>query len=205
MAIIQKRDNKNMAQFIFDNCTKATNRDLEELFFKVYAKVLTEATGSHFSADYYHVTSYHFTNFKVNTNLNIIEVADQFIKYVENKGVDYKDFILYSSLKTVFTSGYFKRNGTKDTFRYTNQYNTDLIDFLIYLVGQKTFDDYSQASNFQQQNNISHQAVIKNAVIGNLTFSTFQNGRLDIKGLTDKQQKEIDRLIAIHEKLKNAS
>lgn len=200
-----KRSKKDIAQFIFDNYTKATDRDFEEMFFKVYAKVLTEKTGSQFNADYYHVTSYYFSKFKVDTNLSIIEVADQFIKYVEAKGVDYKDFILYSNIKPVFSSGYFKRNGTNQTFRYTGQYNTDLIDFLLHIAGEKKLADYSEAHNFQQTRNIDHQAVIKNETIGNITFSTFQNGRVDIKGLTDQQQAEIDRLIAINEKLKNAS
>jgi hypothetical protein len=200
---MNKRDNKNMLQFITGNVSDDLRYDIEPLFYKAYAKALTSATGAHFSASHYEIASHYFNKFKVDTNKDVNEVAAEFKAFVENRKVEYADFLTYAAQKSIFTSGYFRRNGSPETFRYSGRYNYELIDFLLHLTGnKKDYDSYTECHAYMDQNGIGQSEQIKNKEIHGLKVNAFQNGRLDIKGLTQKQQKEIDKLISLHEKLK---
>lgn len=171
---------------------------IKEIFESCFDKALSNALPyTYFS----HGCNYLLKGFKVNYFVSIADNVKAFEAYVIELGVTIADFKLFFFTHTLFTYYYFRPldNGKAKEGEYTN-----LAQFLLCLNNGSMTRDFKEANDFLDAAKVTYNN--KNSYeykMGNLSVKRFNNGRIDIKGLTPVQESVITRCLAIHTTLRN--
>lgn len=197
-------------QFILKNDPDNEKYDIEKIFHSSFCRALSKALPyTHFSRD----TNYLFTKYGVDYTNTVKQEATRFEKYVtDTLKLSIADFTLYyycSSMHRTYWLRYSNElQPKKDYLHFSMSADgyTDLAHLVMYLVDQKYLPTYKETNEFLDaqvpkicySNKSAYQYTY-----GNITVKRFANGRIDIKGMTTDQKAILDKLFALHEKLKN--
>ncbi len=195
-------------EFISENIDFLDEFELEKVFKKIYVKVFRNKTNFYLNEhgklegieilvkkkDYSSRESWG-VNFDKTIDENIQLLRNQLTEY----GITWIEFKDYEEVRFLWSSYYFRR--TEKSFSMAANGVSSLVYFLRYLVNGKPDDNLKEANEFLEERKISYNQGNYEYAIGNLKVKSFINGRLDIKGLTEEQERIIDRFAEIYKKL----
>lgn len=184
---------KEKAQFILENIHPYMESSLEKCFKKTFDLALRKATGFHFDDG----KQYTFNNFLVRYDKSIEENKTRFDKLLELYGIGNREFKIYERLNLIRDGRLQPRD--KNYWNGGND-NSGLIEILMYLTEDKTYEDRALANKILDDNKISYNQIFE-MTIGNITIKTFLNGRVDLKGITADQQTKLNRLFEINKSI----
>lgn len=200
-------------QFILKNDPDNEKYDIEKIFQSSFCRALSKQLPyTHFSNG----TNYLFTKYRVDYTNTVKQEATRFEAYITSTmKLSIADFTLYYYCKSpmrTYWLRYSEDNApakpAKDTLYFSMSADgyTDLCHLVMYLVDRKYLPTYKETNDFLDQqvpkicysNKTAYQYTY-----GNITVKRFANGRLDIKGMTADQVTLLNKLFALHEKLRN--
>lgn len=180
--------------------------DLRDLFKKLYTKVFNKETGLYvdkegrFDAVIVRVKkgdSYSSDQpWAIDFSQHVVENIKALKQVLKDRGVTWDEFFTYYNTRSLVNSYHFRR--TDKSFSYSRNGNSAFVYFLRWLVNGTYDENWKEANDFLEERKISYNAGRFEFEIGNIKVKSFENGRLDLKGLTPDQEKKIDRYLEIH-------
>lgn len=197
----KKLTTEQKLKFILANDPEYNRYDIDKIYQSNFCNALNKKLSyTHFSNG----CNYLFNRYKVNFENTIAQEVARFEKFiVEDMRISIDDFKLYYYLKGLFISHSFRKRENANEYRASGHYNNYLCELIQFLDGGKYENDLKAANDFLDSHKINYATGSYSYTIGNITVKTFLNGRVDIKGLNSKQQKTINLLFNIHDKVKN--
>jgi len=190
-------------QFIIDNYDEMRSSEIKELYLYHYQKALQKETGVSFKIERGQILYYHDNAYKFDYNDPVKLEAARFKDYIQSLGFEWRDLKVFDRNSYVLTSKWFKKEPVGDRFSWSGgpfDYRW-LIGLLMELTEDRTQDDLNEADELLKDE--VKGSLLKDFKLGNLTITTFQNGRIIIKGLTDPQQEKLDDLFKIKAKFRH--
>lgn len=129
----------------------------------------------------------------INQNVTLLK------EYLNKKGVTLEEYLVYLNCFSLFNWYWFRKE--KGNYYISSNGNSCLIHFIKFLHVGRFDKDLQKTNELMKQNGIRHSSESFKLTIGNITVQVYKNGRCDLKGLTDKQRKEIDKMIELKNKL----
>jgi len=180
-------------QFIIEHDSKYSEYDIQAIFKKHFDKAISK------ELVYVYIDNGkcpYLPKFEVNYNKSLEHNINALREILQSKNVPMSDFEVFCTHGSLFKELWFNRSDVKDQFKMSGQCSlSNLVHFIQYLVTGKLEQDYKLTNTFMSENNLPYSAYAYSYTIANISVKRFANGRLDIKGLTDKQNKTIDLLI----------
>lgn len=197
--------------FVRKNVHVLSEYDLNKIHDAIYYKAFTEKTGIYCDSNSGHVMNvkYYVTDrnnvstsrtYEVNTNITIEENLSAIKKILKEKKVKIEEYKSYMEFRYLFESHFFRRN--ESHFTIHGEYHlSSLINFLRFLINGIADKDLKESHDFMDAINIKHSDQAYGFTMGDIAVKRLKNGKLDISGLTDQQNKTINRFIEISKSL----
>ena len=176
-------------QFIIEHLCYADRFEIEDIYKAVYKRTWNAFRGVRIDEK----GAMDSCTFKVNFDKSIEENVADFEAYLKARGSYTEEFTTYNEVSHVFRWYYFRRD--EKNFTISPNGISSLIYFLRYLTTGEPDQDYAETNKFMDANKISHNSGKFEIDLNGLKVKKFLNGRVDIVGLSDAQQKKIDRFI----------
>lgn len=197
----------NKQKFIIENINVIDEFDTTDIFKKIYNKVFYQTTGFYLDKDgafdYITVSSKdgHSSNkWKLEYNLSIAENIQRLKNALEDKNIKFEDFKTFYAVGGIFRS-YYLRRSEKSFSLHKDGGISSLFYFLRYLTTNVIDENLKEANEFLEEKKIRWNEGAYECELNGLKIKQFLNGRLDIKGLTVDQEKQIDKFLAINDVL----
>ncbi len=189
--------------FVVDNAKQVTDYDVNPLFYRVYNGVLTNVLGCYVDNGSNVVEVHSNFRYRVNYNISIEANVTAFNKMLQDRNMSGFELKLYMNTRSLLHSSYFRKSETnKGGYSIYGEGNKDLLFALRYVRSGILDDDYQPTNALADELGIKYNSGAYAYTIGNISVKRFQNGRLDIKGMTDEQQNRLDKIFVVGEKAK---
>ncbi len=195
-----KATKEQMIELVSNNLNAVSDSDLRPIYNRVYNSLLSEIIGHYVDNSTNTVHVHNNFKYHVDTELTLEQNKAKFDKMLKDRNMTVGELKLYQKVCSLFHSYYFQKRD--NTFYIVADGTQNLAYFLRFLVSGEWDQNYIPATNFLNDNNINYNTIAYSYELGNLKVKRFQNGRLDIKGLTAEQTLIMDNVFNITEKAK---
>lgn len=198
---------KKQYEFIAENIHFLDEYTTRDLFHKLYAKKFRSATDIYLDdngkldgvtivvtdkARGYSTTKNWEVDFEKTIEQNVADLTAILI----SRGITMKEFMVWLEVRSIYRSYYLRRSEKSFTMHHNG--TASLVYLLRYLTTGKCDENLKESHDFMEANNIRYNTGAYEFTLSNIKVKLFMNGRLDIKGLTPEQEKQIDRFAEIY-------
>lgn len=169
---------------------------LDDLYQETFKYTFLKETGVYVNQD--NIVA--GTKFKIDYEKSVPQNVKAFESYLKTLGVTVEEFKLFKNASHLYRDYFFRKN--ENHYTTSGTANSAVIHFVKFLVNGYFDDDLALTHELMDQSGIKYNTGAWKLELGNVTIKAYMNGRLDLKGLTESQQKIIDSLFEIQRKLK---